>query len=97
MLKPDVSSTKNVDFANENELPEEIPEYSIGRRSEPPLLTYTNDEATDLLEESLRKDLAWSIANGLTSTDNEELPLLGSWTAFQRKVSEPQQEKSLIE
>ncbi|XP_057316865.1 uncharacterized protein LOC130657893 [Hydractinia symbiolongicarpus] len=76
-----------------------IEEYHLGARADPLAFpAYQDDEGTELLEESFRRDVAWSLASGLPATDGEpDLPMLGSWTAFNRKVSDRKQKKSLIE
>ena len=59
--------------------------YTLGKRVGPPLLPNLNPEiGSDLLEESLRKDIAWSLCG---IHQEEGLPMLGSWTAFNKKVS----------
>ena len=45
------------------------------------------EENTNLLEECIQKDTAWSVANGLLSNAGEHIPLLGSWTVFNRSVA----------
>lgn len=89
--------SNDFEVTNEDELLHEIPEYAIplSRRSEPPKFEpFEDDDHTDLLQMSMRKDLVWSTANSLPNHENESLPLLGSWTAFQRKISDSEQEKS---
>ena len=84
-----------LEVRNETVTPE-IPEYSLpakARKDPSPFNAYIDNDSTDLLFECLKKDIAWSIANGEPGI----LPLLGSWTAFNRKVSEHKQKKSLIE
>ena len=76
----------------------EIPEYAIGPRKEPPPFnSYNDDDKQTLLTKRMKKDTIWSIANGLPLEQDSTLPLLGSWTAFNRKVSSKEQAKSLIE
>eukprot|EP00794_Sanderia_malayensis_P014734 gene14734-16269_t len=77
---------------------DEIPEYSLGQRKDPPAFSsYQDDESQTLLDQCFTEDIAWSLANGLLS--NKEgllMPLLGSWTAFHR-ISGQDHRKSLIE
>ena len=83
---------------DESELTKEIPRYSMHQRSEPPIFdAYIDDDKQDLLYESLQKDIAWSVANGLPDSNDDHLPLLGSWTAFRRAVSQKEHGKSVIE
>ncbi len=86
-------------MSSEEFFPQEIVEYRLGQRVDPPAFSnYQHDEGNQLLEESLRRDVAWSLANGLPSAEStSDYPLLGSWTAFNRTVSNKQQRKSLIE
>ena len=59
--------------------------YTLGKRVGPPLLPDLQIERQDnLLEESLMKDIAWSLCGAIV---DEELPLIGSWTAFNKMVS----------
>ena len=85
--------------ACEESLVQEIPEYHLGQRVDPPSFpSYQDDENDELLEECFRRNVARSLANGLPTTeDAQSLPLLGSWTAFNREVPCQRQQKSLIE
>ena len=59
--------------------------YTLGKRVGPPLLPDLQIERQDnLLEASLMKDIAWSLCGAIV---DEELPLIGSWTAFNKMVS----------
>ena len=59
--------------------------YTLGKRVGPPLLPDLQIERQDnLLEESLMKDIAWSLCGAIV---DEELALIGSWTAFNKMVS----------
>ena len=83
-----VTTPRNLEVVEE-EGPVEIPKYTLAKkfRVDPkPLPAYPDDNNSDLLHECLVKDTAWSVATGLPTYDTP-LPLLGSWTAFNRKIS----------
>ena len=83
----------------ENEQTEVAP-YSIGKRVGPsPIMNYNDDEnLRDELEISFKKDIAWSAAGSLPQYfQEEELPLLGSWTPFNKKISTVSTEKCIQE
>ena len=47
------------------------------------------DNRREALDLSLERDIAWSLAGSLPSEMNgEELPLLGSWTGFNKMVTD---------
>ena len=76
----------------------EIFHYAVTQSSGPPAIDfYLDEDKSKLLYQSLLKNIAWSVANGLPSKHEENLLLLGSWTAFRRIVSKKEYEKSLIE
>ena len=58
--------------------------------------SYIDDDKENLLLERWKKDIVWSIANGIPETNEKILPVLGSWTSFNRNVSTHDQAKSLI-
>ncbi len=82
----------------ENDI-QDIPEYNRGQRKDPPIFPEHKDvEDRDLLEKCFKKDVIWALAGGIPSCkDVGPLPLLGSWTAFQKCVTESNQQKSVIE
>ena len=62
----------------------EIPDYSIGQRTSPPLFPSQVDTTdTNELEKSLKKDLIWAMTIGYDGLDHP----MGSWTDFQRKTT----------
>ena len=68
----------------------EIASYHIGKFVGPPLMpTYEDDDSVlDELDLCFKKDVVWSAAGSLPQEFNgEELPLLGSWTAFNKAIS----------
>ena len=81
MLERPFSEELNI---NERQEQQEIPEYTLGQRQDPPQFPqHYDDEKNDLLVQCLQKDVLWALANGAPSSENgEKLPLLGSWTAF---------------
>ena len=98
-LLGEIATNSTISEARNETVTPEIAEYSLpakARKDPLPFNAYNDNASTDLLSECLKKDIAWSIANGVPSEPGI-LPLLGSWTAFNRKISEHKQEKSLIE
>ena len=50
-----------------------VPEYELGKRHTPPLFPdYEDDESQDLLEQTLKRDLLWSIVQTLATENQEE-------------------------
>ena len=50
--------------------------------------SYIDDHHHGLFGECLKNGVALAVANGFPSqNDEEKLPLLGSWTAFDRSIS----------
>eukprot|EP00794_Sanderia_malayensis_P017934 gene17934-19723_t len=73
--------------------------YRIGKLIEPHRLeNFTDKDDRGILDQSFDKDLVWGIAGGLPQPDtgNEEYPQIGSWTAFQKQVSDVKIIKSVI-
>ena len=59
--------------------------YDIGTRVGPPTLSnFKLSEDTEKIDASFKRDIAWSVSGLL---DGDEYPLLGSWTPFNKKVS----------
>eukprot|EP00794_Sanderia_malayensis_P009432 gene9432-biopygen7559 len=74
-------------------------DYRIGKLIEPHRLeNFTDKDDHGILDKSFDKDLVWGIAGGLPQPDtgNEEHPQIGSWTAFQKQVSDVEIIKSVI-
>ena len=77
----------------------EIAPYSIRKRVPPPLLHWSDLERNDNpLKLHFSKDLIWAIASGLPKGigGTTDLPLLGSWTAFNEIVTDVTTFKSII-
>ena len=70
---------------------DDITPYDIGDKSEPQLFQSVSEDASSQseLEYCRKKDILWAIAGSVSRevTGLEELPKLGSWTAFNRMVS----------
>ena len=78
----------------------EVAPFSIGKRMGPsPFQNYKDDEdLRDELDLCFKKDIAWAAAGSLPPEfRGEELPLLGSWTPFNKKVSTSSAEKCIQE
>lgn len=91
--KLNIEIDDNEDFNN-------IPSYNIPKyaRSEPPPFSeFIDNESTSQLDTCFSKNVAWSMANGVPENSTDNLPLLGSWTAFQKCVTSTMQSKSIIE
>ena len=72
-------------------------DFKIGKLVPPPLMPeYQETEATNLIEDSFNKDILWSLAGGLQPDEDEDLPLLGSWTAFMKSTCHKETAKSLF-
>ena len=52
-------------------------------------------QSVNIVNESVNQDIAWAIANGVPS-EEESLPLLGSWTAFNRETTSVDQNASIV-
>ena len=64
--------------------PEPFP-YTPGKRIGPAVFTnFSMEFETEHLDEALKRDIAWSLCGALSGDD---LPLLGSWTPFNKMVS----------
>lgn len=69
--------------------------YTLKKRVGPPKFTnFVPEFDKGLLEKAFRKDIAWSLCGIL---DDEDLPLLGSWTPFNKLVSGHESEKIVQE
>ena len=74
----------------------EIPDYNIGVRKGPPLFKdHVDNKSRDELDRCLQNDVAWAIAVGL-NTENQN-NMIGSWTDFNRKVTKVEQKRILLE
>ena len=59
--------------------------------------SYQNDKSTDLIKKCFAKDILQSLASGLPNYEGEdELPLLGSWTAFMKQTCDEETAESLF-
>ena len=88
-----------IDTENQNDIPQDAPlYYKIGKLEPPSLFTnYHDDTSRNILDESFAKDIIWALANGIPENlDEDPLPLLGSWTLFQKGVYNADVPKSLI-
>ena len=94
-IKLDDSTTDLIEINEQSEpCVNIIEEYNLGPLSDPkPFPSYVDINSTKHLDECIKKDIAWSVANGYPGN----WPSLGSWTAFNRNVSSRSHEKSIIE
>ncbi len=79
-----------LDICSDDELvPGLAPSYQIGKLVGPPLVeSHVDDNCREALDLCLERDIEWSLAGLLPSEIlGKELPLLGSWTAFNKMVS----------
>ena len=65
----------------------------------PPLYPEFHDiDKRDLLDDSLKKDIAWSLAEGIDEyTESQPETFLGSWTCFKKDTSNLMFDKSIVE
>ena len=78
-------------------LQDQIPEFTLIKKCPPPLFPDAKDQPeNDLLENSLRKDVVWSLIQSLLSRENAE-QRTGSWTAYNKTISRSIFQKSLVE
>ena len=77
---------------------EEISPYSIAKLKSPPSFTdFIGDESKDLLESQFSLNLIWLIIVGIPQgRDRNPLPLVGSWTHFNKQISCKTFQKTLI-
>ena len=66
------------------------------RKDTPVFKIYLDDQNQNLLEKCLEKDI-WSLANFLPTSEHEDLPLLGLWTAFNSMICNANYSISTIE
>ena len=76
-----------------------IPDFDIGAKKLPPLYPEFHDiDKRDLLDDSLKKDIAWSLAEGIDEyTESQPETFLGSWTCFKKDTSNLIYDKSIAE
>ena len=76
-----------------------IPDFDIGAKKLPPLYPEFHDiDKRDLLDDSLKKDIAWSLAEGIDEyTESQLETFLGSWTCFKKDTSNLMFDKSIVE
>ena len=68
--------------------PESISKYHLGKRIGPPLFTlHVDDENESELLPCVKRDIASSAADSLLKESESNLDPLGSWTAFNKKMS----------
>ena len=66
---------------------QEVTPYFIGKPVPPPLFdNFIDEKADNLLQQCIEKDIAWSLAGGLPDKENR-MPLVGSWTPFQKTTT----------
>ena len=84
----EITDEKHDDPVEDNsEDVEETPEYNIGRKVNSPLFAeFIDNTANDELEYCLKRDIIWAIAVGIEKENEEHL--IGSWTDFNRQVTE---------
>lgn len=76
-----------LDISEEYVERDNIPAYHPGKRVGPAVFPrHVDIKARDAVLQSLKENIAWSAAGSLTS-NNEELPLLGSWTPFKKATT----------
>ena len=77
----------------------DIAPYSIEKCIPPPLLQWNDLEGNDNpLKLYFSKDLIWATASGLPKDigGSTDLPLLGTWTAFNKSITDVTTFKSII-
>ena len=76
-----------------------IPDFDIGSKKLPPPYPEFHDiDKRDLLDDSLKKDIAWSLAEGIDEHAESHLEtFLGSWTCFKNDTSNLMFDKSIVE
>ena len=84
----EITDEKHYDHVeDDSEDAEEIPNYNIGKRANPPLFAeFIDNTRNDELEYCLKRDNIWAIAVGIEEKNEEHL--IGSWTDFNRQVTE---------
>ena len=71
--------------------------YKIGKLVSPRTFPdYVDVEETDQIEQSFQKDILWSLAGGVPLDDEDDIPLLGSWTAFMKNTTKKKTVQSLL-
>ena len=80
----------------QNTSQQEIPPYFIEILVSPALFDGVNDTILlNFLQKRIDKDTTWTLAGGLTNKE-KKIPLLGSWTSFQKETSIEYMKKSKI-
>ena len=76
-----------------------IPDFDNGAKKLPLLYPGFHDiDERDLLDDSLQKDIAWSLAEGIDEyTESQPEIFLGSWTCFKKDTSNLMFEKYIVE
>ena len=77
-----------IDVDQQNDKFQDVPLYKIGKLVPLSLCTnYEDSTAHNLLDKCFAMDLIWALAGGIPDNINDEpLPLLGSWTTYQKAV-----------
>ena len=64
-------------------------QYKIGKLVPPARIpNFQDNESCNLIDDSFREDILWSLAGGVPSDIDNPLPLLGSWTAYKKAACE---------
>ena len=76
-----------------------IPDFYIGANKLPLLYPESHDiDKRDLLDDSLKKDIVWSLAEGIDEyTEYQPETFLASWTCFKKDTSNLMFGKSIVE
>ena len=80
---------------------EEIPPYHIGKLLHPkPFTEFVDDNSSGMIDKCFSLDKLWSVVSGVMhskSNVNEKLPLIGSWTHFNKQISGVQFQETIIQ
>ena len=95
MVKPKAQDLEQVNDEPEGESTVDE-SFQIGQRKSPPLFPqYEDKENINLLENSFKKGILWAISKGyLSSLENKSL---GSWTIFNKSITQDNKAKSIME
>ena len=76
-----------------------MPDFGIGAKKLPLLYPEFHDIGKrDLVDDSLKKDIAWSLAEGIDEyTESQSETFLGSWTCFKKDTSNLMFDKCIAE
>ena len=80
---------------------EKIPPYHIGKLLDPtPFTEFVDDNSSGMIDKRFSLDILWSVVSGVMhskSNVNEKLPLIGSWTHFNKQISGVQFQETIIQ